>query len=235
MMAEKGEVFLSPLTQRGEFEQILKKDPFLIHDLVSLEVISFEPSQFQSSFSPFIREPEKREIELVPYQTQWEELFQKEAQALSDVLGDELTTLHHIGSTAIPGIFAKPIIDMLPVVKKIEAIDQLTPSLEALGYEAYGEFGMLGRRFFVKLKNGKRIFHVHIFQEGHPDIERHVRFRDYLRSHESEAQAYSELKKELVKKSPDDIEKYCWGKEDFVKAIEIKSFLWRTLEKNELS
>ena len=88
---------------------------------------------------------------------------------------------------------------------------------------------MPGRRFFVKRQDGKRAFNVHIFEEGHPDIERHLRFRDYLKTHPEDAAAYSELKKNLVNKSSDDIEKYCWGKEDFVKATEVKAFLWHSL------
>jgi GrpB-like predicted nucleotidyltransferase (UPF0157 family) len=84
---------------------------------------------------------------------------------------------------------------------------------------------MPGRRFFIKKHNGKRTFNVHIFEKDHPDIERHLRFRDYLRTHSEERDTYSNLKKELVFRSKNDIEKYCWGKEDFIKSIEAKSFL----------
>ncbi len=229
IMPDKGGIVLSPLTRRGEFEQILRQDPFIIHDLVSYEIIAFEPSHFHPDFASFIREPEREKIDLVPYTLEWETLFKAEAELLSKALGNTLQDIHHIGSTAIPGIVAKPIVDILPVVKDIHAVDQLTPSLEALGYEARGEFGIPGRRFFMKKQNGKRTFNVHIFEEGHPDIERHLRFRNYMRIHPEDAAAYSELKKELVIKFPDDIEQYCWGKEDFVKAIELKAFLWRTI------
>ncbi|OJW55270.1 MAG: hypothetical protein BGO67_11495 [Alphaproteobacteria bacterium 41-28] len=176
-----------------------------------------------------MREPEREKIDLVPYTPEWEIIYNTEARLLSKALGDTLQEIHHIGSTAIPGIVAKPIVDILPIVKDIRAVDLLTPALEALGYEARGEFGMPGRRFFVKRQNGKRTFNVHIFETGHPDIERHIRFRDYLRNNLDDADSYSTLKKDLVKESPDDIERYCWGKEDFVKAIELKAFLWRTL------
>jgi GrpB-like predicted nucleotidyltransferase (UPF0157 family)/uncharacterized protein YciI len=229
MMTGKGGVILSPLTRRGDFEQLLRKDPFKIHDLADYEIIAFEPSRFHPDFASFIREPEREKIELVPYTPEWNTRFKAEAEQIKGALGDTLLEIHHIGSTSIPGIVAKPIIDILPVVKDIHAIDRLTPSLEALGYESRGEFGMPGRRFFIKRQNGKRTFNVHIFEEGHPDIERHFRFRDYMRAHPDEALAYSELKKDLVIKFPDDIEQYCWGKEDFVKAIELKAFLWRTL------
>jgi len=231
MMPDKGDVILSPLTRRGEFEQFLRRDPFIQNDLVSYEIIAFDPSHFHPDFASFIREPEREEIELVPHIPEWEALFKKEAERLSSVLGDTLLQIHHIGSTAIPGILAKPIVDILPTVKDIHAVDRLTPSLEALGYEAKGEFGMPGRRYFIKSQDGKRLFNVHIFEEGHPDVERHLRFRDYMRSHPEDAAAYSDLKKELVKQSSDDMERYCWGKEDFVKAIEVRAFLWHEIDK----
>jgi len=230
MLNGRGGVILSPLTSRVEFETLLKKDPYMIHDLADYEIIAFDPSRCHPDFAPFIWEGEKRQIELVPYTSDWESKFNDEAAILSTALGDTVITIHHIGSTAIPDIVAKPIIDMLPVVKSLEDVDRLTPALEALGYEAKGEFGMSGRRFFVKDQGSKRLFNVHIFEEGHPDVERHIRFRDYLIQNPDEAIAYSELKKNLVKQSSDDIEKYCWGKEDFVKAIDLRASLWKTFK-----
>lgn len=227
MLNGSGGVIMSPLTRRGDFEQLLKQDPFMIHDIASYEIIAFDPSRFHPDFASFIREIEKEEIELAPFSPEWEALFKAESKNLSQVLGENLVDIHHIGSTAIPGMIAKPIIDILPVVKDIQEVDRLTSSLEALGYEAKGEFGMPGRCFFIKKQNGKRLFNVHIFEDGHKDIERHLRFRDYVRTHPDVAQSYSKLKQNLVKSSPDDMEKYCWGKEDFVKAVELKALLWR--------
>jgi GrpB-like predicted nucleotidyltransferase (UPF0157 family)/uncharacterized protein YciI len=223
MMTGHGGVILSPLTRLAEFGDILLKDPFKIHDLADYEIIAFDPSRFHSDFASFIREPYREEIELVPYTDQWEACFKEEAEALSSVLKKILVTIHHIGSTAIPGVVAKPIVDMITVVSDIQEVDPLTPALEALGYEAKGEYGMPGRRFFIKKQGGKRTFNVHIFEKDHPAIERHLRFRDYLRPHPEERDAYSHLKKELVSQSQDDIEQYCWGKEDFIKSIEVKS------------
>lgn len=225
MMTGKGGVILSPLTRLVEFGDLLLKDPFKIHDLADYEIIAFDPSRFHPDFASFIREPYREEIELVPYTAQWEARFNEEADLLSSVLRKILVTIHHIGSTSIPGIVAKPIVDMIPVVTDIQEVDPLTSALEALGYEVKGEYGMPGRRFLIKKQDGKRTFNVHIFEKDHPDIERHLRFRDYLRTHPEEREAYSNLKKELVSESQDDIEKYCWGKEDFIKSIEVKSLL----------
>ena len=197
MLTNKGGIILSSLTRRGDFDDVLRHDPFMKSSLVDYEVIAFDPSRFHPDFSSFIREPERVEIELVPYTSEWESRFKEEAEILSQALGKILVTLHHIGSTAIPGIVAKPIIDILPVVKDIQEVDRLTDVLQALGYEGKGEFGMPGRRFFVKTVTGKRHANVHIFEKGHPDILRHLLFRDYLKSHAEDAFSYSELKKSL--------------------------------------
>lgn len=227
MFNDKGEVILSPLIGRWDFEQLLKEDPFKAHNLADYEIIGFEPSHFHLDFASFIRERDKIIIELVSYTPQWTESFQQEAKALKDIFKDNLVEIHHIGSTAIPGIIAKPIIDILVMVKDIEDVDKATPAFEKEGYVVKGEFGIPGRRFFMKSNDGKRLFHLHVFQEGHPDIERHLRFLNYMLEHPEDVEAYSELKKELVTKAPDDMEKYSWGKDDFVKATQLKAFLWR--------
>lgn len=229
MLSGKGGVILSPLMRLGEFHDVLMKDPFMVHDLASYEIIAFDPSHFHQDFASFIREVEREKIELVPYTSEWKSQFEEEAKALSLALSSTLIAIHHIGSTAIPGIVAKPIVDIIAVVQDIRAIDDLTPSIEALGYEPKGEYGMPGRRFFVKKQTGKQRFNVHIFQKGHADIERHLRFRDYLLTHPEDATTYSELKKSLITLSADDIEKYCWGKDDFIKATEVRAMFWHTL------
>jgi hypothetical protein len=98
-------------------------------------------------------------------------------------LGDELVVVHHIGSTSVPGLAAKPIIDLLPEARSLVLIDELTPAFERAGYVAKGENGLQGRRYFTRDREGYRTHNVHIYQAGDPDIERHLAFRDYLRSH----------------------------------------------------
>jgi GrpB-like predicted nucleotidyltransferase (UPF0157 family) len=89
-------------------------------------------------------------IVLVPYDPKWVAVFQNESERIQRALGSQLGALHHIGSTAIPGIAAKPVIDMLAVVDRVEALDESPLLLTALGYEALGEFGIPGRRYFRK-------------------------------------------------------------------------------------
>src|SRR5436190_21363500 len=91
-----------------------------------------------------------RKIEVVPYNPAWPQLFEEEAAKIKQALGENCIAVHHIGSTAVPGLSTKPILDMSPVVLDIMRVDQATPSMRSLGYEAKGEFGMLFRRFFTK-------------------------------------------------------------------------------------
>jgi GrpB-like predicted nucleotidyltransferase (UPF0157 family)/uncharacterized protein YciI len=226
MISARGGIILSSCARLGDFEQFMRQDPFIKNKLASYEIIAFEPSKFHPDFEKFIREPEREEIELLPYTPQWKEVFSREAEVLRRILGSNVDAVHHIGSTSIPGIVAKPIVDILCVVKDIEAVDQVNREMEASGYEVKGEYGIAGRRFFVKRNKGKRIFNVHMFQKGHQDIDRHLIFREYLKAHPEEAAQYSDLKKQLVKNSSTDIEKYCWGKDEFVKDLQEKALRW---------
>lgn len=91
-----------------------------------------------------------QEVVVVPYKNEWPALFETEAMLIKQALGDNCLLVHHIGSTAVPGLASKPIIDILPVVKNILHVDQVTSAMEQLGYEAKGEYGIPFRRYFQK-------------------------------------------------------------------------------------
>jgi len=121
------------------------------------------------------------------------------------------------------GLKSKPIIDIMPVVKDIEKIDSFNERMEQLGYECMGELGMKGRRYFRK-GGDNRTHQVHVFQrDNKEDIIRHLAVRDYLRTHPDEANRYGELKDNLAKQFPGDIEAYMDGKDAFVKELERKA------------
>lgn len=142
-------------------------------------------------------------------------------------MGGNLLAVHHIGSTSIPGMPAKPIIDLLAVVADIGEVDRHLTQVEALGYEAKGEFGIPGRRFFRRDDAaGVRTHHIHAFESGSPHIERHLAFRDYLRSHSEPAMRYGELKRRLAAAHPNDIEAYMDGKDGFIKEVEARALAW---------
>lgn len=169
----------------------------------------------------------KRIIEVVPYNEQWPSDFLKEADKIQTILQNEMIGINHIGSTSIVGLSAKPIIDILIEVKNIHAIDQYNPQMEALQYITKGEYGMKGRRFFLKGPI-HRTHHVHIFETGHPDIARHLNFRDYMLSHPDDAQAYEALKRHLAKQFRYDSDGYCDGKDAFIKEMDQKASRWKS-------
>lgn len=145
-----------------------------------------------------------KNLEVVPYNPKWPEMFASEAELIKQALGNNCLTIHHIGSTSVPGLSAKPLIDILPVVRDIQEVDKATKSMEVLGYEAKGEHGIAFRRFFHKRKDA-RTHNVHIYQEGDPEISRYLKFRDWMRTHPDDAESYAKLKKELAAKFPEDI------------------------------
>lgn len=158
---------------------------------------------------------------LSPHNPSWAGQFVDESSLAIAALGDVLIELHHIGSTAIPGIVAKPVIDMLAVVTSVDALDSSSPHLATLGYEALGEFGIPGRRYFRKdSAAGVRTHQLHAFAIGSDHIERHLGFRDYLRAHSGQAHAYELLKKVLAERYAGDMGAYSHGKTDFIREIE---------------
>jgi GrpB-like predicted nucleotidyltransferase (UPF0157 family) len=91
-----------------------------------------------------------RKVEVVPHDPKWRSAFEVESNQVAEALGENVVAVHHIGSTAIPGIYAKPIIDLLVEVKDIVQVDRQSLSMQALGYEVMGEYGIPGRRYFRK-------------------------------------------------------------------------------------
>ena len=143
------------------------------------------------------------------------------------ILSDDLVEIHHIGSTSIPGMSAKPIIDILPVVRDIERVDDYSLQLIQAGYEPKGEFGLPGRRYFSKGIDDERSHHIHTYQVENPAIERHLAFRDYMIAHPEEAMAYSNLKEDLAVKFIHDREAYMDGKDTFIKERVRRALAWK--------
>lgn len=160
------------------------------------------------------------------YDPAWPEEFRREAAAVARILGDNLTAIHHIGSTAVPGLAAKPIIDIMPVVRSLGAVDGSRAALESLGYEYLGEFGIPGRRYMRK-GGDERTHQVHVFAQGDTvNITRHLAFRDFLRAHPDVCAEYAALKRELAARYPYDIDAYFEGKDAFVRRFEAAALAW---------
>lgn len=169
-----------------------------------------------------------RRVFVVSHNPRWSVEFVRESSAVAGAMGEVLQVIHHIGSTAIPGICAKPIIDMLAVVSDLSVLDERTVQMEALGYEALGEFGLVGRRYFRKDdRDGNRTHQVHTFQAGSPQIERHLAFRDFMRAHRDCALQYDVLKRRLAELHPADISSYTDGKDEFIREMDARAVTWR--------
>lgn len=162
-------------------------------------------------------------VEIVAFNPLWKQQFLAEREVVCSAFGAGLVSLHHIGSTAIEGAHAKPVIDILAVACSIEAIDVASPALAALGYRAMGSYGIEGRRYFRKDDcSGRRTHQLHGYAATSSEIERHLAFRDYLNAHPAKALAYSELKQRLVAEDED----YVAGKAPFVQAIQADALVW---------
>jgi GrpB-like predicted nucleotidyltransferase (UPF0157 family) len=160
-----------------------------------------------------------RKVELVPPDPNWAAAYARAAQEWRYIFGANVMDMQHVGSTSIPGIKAKPVIDVLIEVQDLNAVDASNEAMQQIGYMPRGEYGVAGRRFFTKDNAGQRTHNVHSFQTGNPEIEAMLMFRDYLRSHPAAAQAYETLKLELAQKFPMNVNAYAAAKSEFVARI----------------
>jgi GrpB-like predicted nucleotidyltransferase (UPF0157 family) len=161
------------------------------------------------------------EVRVVPPDSSWPTQFRAAADEIGAIFLGEDVEIHHIGSTAIRGIYAKPIIDILLLTENLSVVDRKTPVLQTHGYEALGEFGIVGRRYFRKHSaNGVRTHHVHSFVHGSMEAKRHLAFRDYMNAHPTLASEYSVLKQRLAREYPSDMDAYMDGKDSFIKLHE---------------
>lgn len=166
-----------------------------------------------------------RKVEVIEYQTSWPDECRRELAKLKEVVGSNLVNGHHIGSTSIKGMAAKPIIDILLEVKHISDLDECNHLFRQLGYEPLGEYGLQGRRFFRK-GGLNRSYHVHAYETGHNDVKRHLVFRDYLKATPERAKDYADKKRQLAKAHPEDMASYINGKDAIIKEIEQEAFKW---------
>lgn len=167
-------------------------------------------------------------VELVPHRPEWAAMARAEASRLEAALGDVLRAVRHIGSTAIPGIMAKPIVDLIPIVTSLSELDAAKEAVRALGYRWHGEFGLARRRYctFSDPKTGRRKFQLHCYAENDPSVPRHLAFRDYLRAHPGIAKAYEAEKIRAAALQPFDTQAYNAEKNDWIARMEREALDW---------
>jgi len=165
-------------------------------------------------------QPKRKNIVVVPYNTDWPQIFKVESEKIKEALGSSCIAIHHIGSTSVPGLSAKPVIDMIVIV---EGIEKAIQTLEGLGFKYKGEYN-IPMRFYFNRSEGIET-NLHVYEEGHPEIELNLLFRDYLRQHPDARNEYTKLKENLLQKKS-SYEKnnspftgYNLGKDAFIRKI----------------
>lgn len=156
-------------------------------------------------------------VKLAPYQAEWPRLFEAEKKELQGAIGQYVLDIQHVGSTSIPGIPAKPILDIGIAVSNFEEATICIAPLEQLGYVYRGENGIPRRHYFRK--GAPRTHHLHMNEITSPDWENQILFRDYLRQHPQVAQEYAALKTRLARQYDRDREQYLIEKAPFIEEV----------------
>ena len=170
----------------------------------------------------------ERTMNIVEHDLRWEKMFEIEKAILKKVFNENIIQIEHIGSTSVPNLAAKPIIDIIIIVYDINKVDEFNAEMAKYGYTAKGEYGMPGRRYFVKFKEDgvNRTHHVHIFEKENLFTDKMLLFRDFLRVNQQARTKYENTKRELSKKYYHDSTSYTNGKSDCINEIltEAKQF-----------
>ncbi len=168
-----------------------------------------------------------RDVIVVDADPTWPAAFDALATELRAALGPVAVRIHHIGSTSVAQLAAKPIIDVLLEVTDLAALDACHAALEMRDWQVMGEYGIPRRRYYRRDDAaGVRRHHLHAFAAGDEHVQRHLAFRDYLRTHAEQARAYAELKRRLAAAHSHDIQAYMDGKDAFVQAAEQRALAW---------
>lgn len=161
------------------------------------------------------------EVALVPYDAMWPALFEAERQRLASLFPHQMLDIQHIGSTAMPGMLAKPVIDILAGVASMAVADALVGPLQASSYTTSAEFNatLSDRRWFMRWDQGRRTHHLHLVVLGDTEWRRRLYFRDRLCADPVLAQSYALLKQALAVQHGADREAYTQAKTAFVLAV----------------
>ncbi len=155
-------------------------------------------------------------VRIVAHRWEWAWLFEALAAEIRAACAGRISALEHIGSTAVPGLAAKPILDVMPGIDHPADGEAMIAPMTRLGFEYRGEQGIPGRFFFVLDRAEERLVHAHTFIVGSTDWSRHLAFRDLLRRNPVEARAYEALKRELARQFPSDRNAYTDAKSPFI-------------------
>ena len=167
----------------------------------------------------------KKHVVVVPYNEEWKPAFQDIKNELDAALGDLALSIEHVGSTSVEGLSAKPIIDIDVVIEDVSKLDSVIVAFEKIGYRHEGDLGVPGREAF-KYDGKEHLMkhHLYVCAKDAKELQRHIAFRDYLRTHADAVEAYSKVKEEGARLFPEDIDKYIEHKSPFIEEIYKKIF-----------
>ncbi len=158
-------------------------------------------------------------VELVEHDPSWADLFDEERERLTGIFDGRVVAIEHVGSTSVPGLCAKPIVDVLVGLRELQLADEEIAQMERLGYEYLGEYGLPGRLFFRK---DPRTHHVHVVEHGGEHWKRQLLFRDTLRADAEERRRYDEFKRRLAAEGhPREV--YTELKTPFIREVEARA------------
>lgn len=159
-------------------------------------------------------------VVVVPYDPAWEAHFRQIAEELKQLLGDLTLAVEHVGSTSVPGLAAKPIIDMDVVIQDYSVFSQVVQLLESGGYYYEGDLGIAGREAFAYTgKEHLQKHHLYVCPSDSKELRRHLTFRDHLRKSREAAAEYERIKIKAARQFPDSIEDYLQAKSPFIEEI----------------
>ena len=161
---------------------------------------------------------ERESVRLAPYSSEWPPLFEEERRLLESAVAGRVLAFEHVGSTSVPGLAAKPIIDVMAAVGDLRDVEPCVGPLAAIGYVYKGENGLPGRHYFTK-GAPLRTHHLHVVTPDSAFWREHLLFRDYLRAHPDAAREYARLKAELARRFARDRAAYTEAKAPFIRRV----------------
>ena len=169
----------------------------------------------------------KRPYDIESYDPQWVSKFNDIKKVVAKIFGKNAIAIEHVGSTSIPGMKAKPIIDVLIIVEKMQPFQKERDEMAALGYENGDDYIAPDTIIFFKTDGDRKTENIHVCVKDSPKAIQFLNTRDYVRTHPERAKAYSELKEKLKQSFPDDYPAYRSGKQAFIDETERLTIEWK--------
>ena len=161
-----------------------------------------------------------KHVVVLPYDESWAQAFRDIETEVKAALGPLAKRVEHVGSTSVPGLWAKPIIDMDVVIRDRSLLDGVIRALATIGYRHEGDLGIPGREAFAyEGKSHLMKHHLYVCAEDSEELKRHLAFRDYLRAHPDAVSEYSRIKREAAALYPYDIDSYIAHKSPFIEKV----------------